>query len=302
MIGPLIDGLLLGGIYALAALGISLIFSVMRILNLAHGNLIMSGAVVTFFLYYLVGGPTSGLIGLISVLAIVMVSFAVFGVGFELGLIRPILKRGSSSILIGAILTTIGLALVLQDLGSYILFIDPANISKTTTISITVPSFSSFVILGYYFAASKIVTLIFIGLSAIVLYLFFNRTYLGKAMRSVSQDREVAGILGVDLRKISIITFSVGTVFAGLAGFILVIDQTADPVSGIGYTIKLLTIMVLGGVKSPIGPVAGGLVLGVLEFTVAYIFGAYWIQAVSLVILISVLLIKPTGLIGGKIG
>src|SRR5712692_3603896 len=103
-------------------------------------------------------------------------------------------------------------------------------------------------------------------------------------MRSISPPRDTSTLLGVNLRSISIITFAIGTLFAGFAGFILVIDQTADPALGLGYTIKLLTIMVLGGVKSPLGPVAGGILLGVIELLVASIFGAYWVGAVSLII------------------
>lgn len=301
-LGPvLIEGLLLGGIYALAALGMSLVFSVMNVLNLAHGNFIMLGSVVTFAVYTYLIAPVHGSLDLILTLAIVLVLFALIGTGVELSLIRRIL-RNSSDILISGILVTLGLALVLQDVGGYLLITDPANVARSTTISLTIPNFSSVLIGGYYLAASKLVSLAVIMASGVFLYFFFKRTYLGIAMRAVSMDREGAVMLGVNLRHISIITFALGLVFAGFAGFILVIDQTADPILGLGYTIKLLTVMVLGGVGSPLGPVIGGLSLGVIEFAVAAIFGAYWVPAVSLVILISILLIKPTGLTGGKIG
>jgi len=299
--GLIIEGLLLGGIYALAALGISLIFSVMNVLNLAHGNFIMMGAVLTFFFYNYLGGTALGLGALLVTLAIVLVVFALIGAATEYGFIRPILRNPAET-LISGILITIGLALVLQDVGSYILINDPANFSRTTTISLTVPFFSSIILGGYYLASSKVFSLIVISLTSVGLYVFFKRTYLGMAMRSISQDREGAEAVGISLRRISVLTFALGALFAGFAGFILVIDQTADPTLGIGYTIKLLTIMVLGGVKSPLGPVIGGLLLGVTELLVASLFGAYWISVVSLVILISILLFRPTGLTGGKIG
>ncbi len=299
--GLIIEGLLLGGIYALAALGISLIFSVMNVLNLAHGNFIMMGAVLTFAFYNLLGGPTAGLGTLLVTLTLVLAVFAALGAVAEYGFIRPILRNPAET-LISGILVTIGLALVLQDVGSYILIKDPANISRTTTITLNVPLINSIIVGGYYLASSKLFSLVAILAASATLYIFFKRTYLGMAMRSIPQDREAAVAVGVSLRRISVITFALGALFAGFAGFILVIDQTADPTLGIGYTIKLLTIMVLGGVRSPLGPVVGGLTLGVIELLVASTFGAYWIQAVSLIILISILLVRPTGLTGGKIG
>jgi len=298
--GAIIDGLLLGGIYALAALGISLTFSVTNLLNLAHGNLIMMGAVGTFVFYSLLGGSALGPVALLATLLLVLLVFTALGAAIEYGLVRPILKN-FSDILISGILVTVGLALVLQDVGAYILVKDPANFSRSTTISLTLPFINSVVVGGYYLASSKLFSMIVILAASAGLYLFFKRTYLGMAMRSISQDRDAATIVGVNLRRISIITFAIGTLFAGFAGFILVIDQTADPALGLGYTIKLLTIMVLGGVKSPLGPVAGGLLLGVIELLVASIFGAYWVSAVSLIILISILLISPTGLTGSRI-
>jgi len=296
----LVEGLLLGSIYALAALGISLIFSVMRVLNLAHGNFIMLGAILTFVLFNLLGGAALGLPGLMITLLLVLLLFAALGGAFEYALIRPILRK-SGDILISAILVTIGLALVLQDVASYIIVRAPGNVSRTTTVSLNVPSIGSIVLGGYYFASSKLISLAVIAAAGVGLYFFFKKTYLGMAMRSISQDMEAAVVVGVNLRRISLITFALGSVFAGFAGLILVIDQTADPVLGLGYTIKLLTIMVLGGVRSPLGPVIGGLILGLLEFGVAAAFGAYWISAVSLVILISILLVRPTGLTGGSL-
>jgi len=296
----LVEGLLLGSIYALAALGISLIFSVMNILNLAHGNFVMLGAILTFTFFNLVGGSSLGLSGLVISLLLILAFFAVLGGAFERSLIRPIL-RSSEDVLSSAILVTIGLALVLQDVASYVIVRAPGNISRTTTVSLNLPSLGSITFGGYVFASSKLVSLAVIAVAGVGLYLFFRRTYLGMAMRSISQDREAAVVVGVNLRKISLITFTLGSMFAGFAGLILVVDQTADPVLGLGYTIKLLTIMVLGGVKSPVGPVVGGLVLGLTEFGVAAVFGAYWISAVSLVILISILLVRPTGLTGGSL-
>jgi branched-chain amino acid transport system permease protein len=292
----IVEGLLLGGIYALAATGISLIFSITNILNLAHGNFIMLGGVLSFIFYYTFYSPNLGFLSLIVSLILVLLVSAVLGVATDTVLIRRIYS--SKDVIGSAVLVTIGIALVLQDVGSYIIINNPANVSHTSNVGLTVPNFGSLVIGGYYFAPSKIISLVTILAAGMGLYVFFKKTYLGLAMRSVSQDREAAMISGVNLSKISMITFALGSAFAGFAGFVLVIDQSVDPVLGIPYTIKLLTIMVLGGVRSPIGPVIGGLVLGIIETSVAAIFGAYWVAAASLAILISILLIRPSG-IGG---
>lgn len=294
----ILNGLLTGSIYAMAALGISLIYSVMNILNLAHGNFIMLGAILSFTFFNLVGGPTLGITGFFITLLMVVALFAALGGVFEYTLIRPIM-RNSGDILNSAILVTIGLAFVLQDVASYVIVRSPGNISKTTTVGLNIPGVGSLIVNGYYIASSKLISLAVIAVAGVSLYFFFRKTYLGMAMRSISQDREAAVVIGVNLRRISLLTFAIGTLFAGFAGLVLVIDQTADPVLGLGLTIKLLTIMVLGGVRSPIGPVVGGLILGLTEFGVAAIFGAYWIDAVSLVILVSILMVRPTGLTGG---
>jgi branched-chain amino acid transport system permease protein len=292
----IVEGLLLGGIYSLAAIGISLIFSITNILNLAHGNFIMIGGVLSFIFYYAFAGSNPAIITLVVTLALVLLCSAFLGVATDTLLIKRIFR--SKDIIGSAVLVTIGLALVLQDFGSYIIINDEANVSHTSTVALSIPNFGSFQLGGYYFASSKIVSLLAITLASVALFFFFKRTYLGLAMRSISQDREAASISGVNIRSISLLTFVLGSVFAGFAGFVLVIDQTVDPVLGIPYTIKLLTIMVLGGVRSPLGPVMGGILLGILESAVAIFFGAYWVTAASLAILISVLLVRPSG-IGG---
>lgn len=287
---------MLGGIYALAAMGISLIFSITNVLNLAHGNFIMMGGVLTFIAYYSFSSQFPSLAALAFSLIAVLATTALFGAATDVFFIRRVFR--SKDFIGSAVLVTIGLALILQDFGSYIIINNEANVSHSSTVALNVPNFGSLQLGGYYFASSKLVSLITIAIAGTFLYFFFKKTYLGLAMRSISQDREAASISGVNLNKISLLTFALGSAFAGFAGFVLVIDQTVDPVLGLSYTIKLLTIMVLGGVRSPLGPVAGGLLLGIIESTVATFIGAYWVTAASLAILISILLARPSGISG----
>ncbi len=300
---PLIEGLLFGAVLSLAALGISLIFGVMGILNLAHGNFIMSGAILTYYLFWAATGGNPGPLALFGILMTVLITFGILGLGFEVVLIRPVLKRSYGEILISSILITIGIAFIMQDLGFYILAHPLASLTFGEA-EFAVPNISYFgsIQIGSYFLSSgKLVSLIAIGLASVGLYLFFKRTYMGKAMRSITQDKEAAEMLGVNIRTVSLLTFALGSGFAGFAGFILVIDQSANPFRGILLTITLLTVMVLGGVRSPLGPVIGGLTLGATEYLVAAYVSFYWSQTISLIILIAILLIKPTGLTGGKI-
>jgi branched-chain amino acid transport system permease protein len=300
---PLIEGLLFGAVLALAALGVSLIFSIMGVLNLAHGNFIMSAAILTYYLFWVVTRGNPAPIALFGILIVVLVFFGILGMGFEIGLVRPVLKRSYNEILISSILITIGIAFIMQDLGFYILAhpLGSFTFGEAEFAISSVKYFGSYQLGFYYLSSGKIVSLIAIGIASVALLFFFKGTYLGKAMRSITQDKEAAEMLGVNIRTVSLITFALGSSFAGFAGFILVIDQSANPFRGIGLTITLLTVMVLGGVRSPLGPIIGGLLLGATQYLVAAYVSSYWSQAISLVVLIAILLIRPTGLTGGRI-
>src|SRR3989442_13075498 len=171
------------------------------------------GAVLTFVFYSLLGGSALGPLALLATLLLVLLAFTALGATIEYGLVRPILNN-FSDILISGILVTVGLGLVLQDVGAYILVKDPANFSRSTTISLTLPFINSVVVGGYYFASSKLFSMFVILAASAGLYLFFKRTYLGMAIRSISQDRNAATIFGVNLRRISIIKFATGTLLA----------------------------------------------------------------------------------------
>jgi branched-chain amino acid transport system permease protein len=309
------DGLLFGAIFALAALGLSLIFSVLGVLNLAHGDFVMLGGFIGF--YFATAFAVSAY-GFLSILGILLVSFAaiaVLGAVYEFAFIRLILKRPPNEILISSILVTVGTAFVIENVGFiYIpkfipfqlsVFSIPVNLSQLT-----------FNYGGVFLDGVKVLALIMILASTLLLYFFSRNTYLGKSMRAITQNREATLLMGVNLQRISLLTFAIGSGFGALAGVSIALTNNLNPGFGLPYTISLLSVMVLGGTKSFWGPLIGGLIIGFVDIFIQAPFlnplplpGGlqitnleYWAPAVSIVFLIIVLMVKPTGLTGRATG
>ena len=193
--------------------------------------------------------------GVVAVLGIFLVSFvilAAFGAAYEFALIKRILKRPSSEILISSILVTVGTSFVIENVG-YIympkfipfqlsVFTIPLNLAQLTF------SFG-----GVYLDGVKILALIIVGMSSFFLYIFSRQTYLGKAMRAIAQNRESAKLMGVNLQRISILTFALGSGFGALAGVSIAMTNSMNPGFGLTFTIALLSVMVLGGTRSLLG-------------------------------------------------
>ncbi|MHB1909232.1 MAG: branched-chain amino acid ABC transporter permease [Nitrososphaerales archaeon] len=306
----LIQGLLYGGIYALAALGLSMIFSVIGVLNLAHGDFIMLGGFAGLILASAIPS-TYGIFTIIIIFLIVFALIGSLGAGFELALIRPTFKRTSEGMLISSILITVGTAFIIENLGYNLM---PRYILGHQTVFAIpfIQANSTFAYAGIFVNGVYVIAFAAVAVSTILLYFFSKRTYLGKAMRAVPQNPESARLMGINLQKISILTFALGSGFAGIAGVSIGIISTLSPGFGLTYTISLLSVMVLGGTRSYWGPLAGGLIIGFAQDFVASPLVnpvlnlgpfqiqdlAYWSPAVSIIILIIVLMIKPSGLAG----
>ncbi len=312
VVQTVVQGLLYGSIYALSALGLSMIFSVLGVLNLAHGDFVMLGG----FTGLLFAGEFSvGEFGLVAIFAILVVAFVVIaalGAAFEFALIRPTLKRGPDAILISSILITVGAAFVIENLG-YI-YMPSYIIGRQTIFSIPI-NLNQFklVVGGININGVYLIALLSIACATSLLYIFSKRTYLGKAMRAITQNQESTKLMGVNLQRISVLTFAIGSGFAALAGVCIGMTTTLSPGFGLAYTISLLSVMVLGGTRSYWGPLVGGLIIGFVQVFVGAPFLnpltipftslqfqnlAYWAPAVSILILIIVLMIKPTGIAG----
>jgi branched-subunit amino acid ABC-type transport system permease component len=313
---PLLYGLLYGAMYALAALGFSLIFSVLGVLNLAHGDFIMLGGFFGFLIGGVVSVSTFGLLGVAILLVSGFALLAAIGAAYELAFVKFILKRSSTDILISSVLLTVGTALIIEDVGDH--FFPRFIPLRLTTFSINAPI--NVLTLKYgtiYLNTVQIISLLTLVAASVGLYLLSRKTYIGRAMRAITQNRESTLLMGVNVQRVSLLTFAIGSGFGGLAGVAIGMTSLFGPFTpdfGLPYTISLLAVMVLGGTKSYWGPLVGGILIGEIQEIVQIPLissirlpilnipfdGDYWYPVVSIFVLIIVLMVKPTGLSGRR--
>lgn len=278
----LIAGILQGGVYALAAFGLSLIFGVSNVLNLAHGQFLMLGALAVFFIFSLTELDPF----LISILLIPL--FFLVGSLFERGLIRRLMSRLPHEQVESSILVTLGTALAIQDITSFLWG------SEDKGIAYFLPTIQ---VGDIYISSVRLLGLVFIIVLTGALHLYLKKTYMGKSIRAVTQNRRGASLVGINSSRVSTITFGIGTVLASLAGVFYVILYTVSPEMGIPLTIKYLCVIVLGGLGSLYGTLAGGTILGLAEVFTSY-FSPHWGGTSAYLLLVVVLLIRPKGLFG----
>ena len=279
----LIGGVLQGGIYALGAFGLSIIFGVLRVLNVAHGDFLMLGGMLTYWLY------TTWELPPWAAVAVVFPLFFLGGLAVERGLIRPIAGMPHHEFLVASILITLGVALAIEDMTAFALtqpvkgiayFLPPVRLGGLVVSSLRL------ILLG-----------IIVGLTAAI-HLFLRRTFTGKALRAVMEDREGAMLAGIDIGTASGIAFGLGTALAATAGVFFVTLIPVEPHIGLPLTLKYLAIIVLGGVGHLPGTLAGSVVLGLAESLVSFYVGAEWSLTVAFLVLIGILLLRPRGLLG----
>lgn len=277
-----IAGILQGGIYALAAFGLSLIFGVSNVLNLAHGQFLMLGALGVYLIFSFT--PLNPF--LIAVLLIPL--FFAMGCLFDRGLIRRLMSRLPHEQVEASILVTLGASLAIQDVASFLWGSEDKGI----------PYFLPIIQIGEIFISTvRLLGLGFIILLTLALHLYLKKTYLGKSIRAVTQNRRGASLVGINAARISTITFGIGTALAGLAGVFYVILYTVSPDMGIPLTIKYLCVIVLGGLGSLYGTLVGGAILGLTEVFTSY-FSPHWGATSAYLLLVAILLIRPKGLFG----
>ena len=275
-------GLYAGCIYILLATGLNLIFGVMKIVNFAHGEFLMIGAYVTATVFFLTGFNPYVII-LLSMLALIGIGAVVERLCF-----RSIL--GTSKL--NEIFLSIGLIYVFQN-GAAMIWGDEWQSIKSPYADITVPLGSLTVPLDY---------IIIMGFTATILcglYLFLNNTKTGREMRATSQNRKGAMLVGINVERMDILSFGIGCALAAAAGTLWVVSgQVFNPYMGSIPAIKAFAIIILGGLGSIPGAIIGGLLYGIAENGAAYFLGGVWKDAISFIILIIVLVIRPTGLFG----
>jgi len=281
----LISGVLLGGIYALAAFGLALIFGVSNILNLAHGEFLMLGALVCFLL-----GDSLGVDPFASIL-VLMPLFFVLGALFERGLIRTVVEKTGHEQLTASVLVTLGLSLCIEDVARALWG------SEEKGFYYSLPP----IILGHgtiIISSVRLLALACIVVITLVVQQFIARTYLGKALRAVTQNRQGALLVGVNMAQVGLLTCGLGTMLAAIAGVFYVLLYSINPFIGLPLTLRYLCIIVLGGLGSLFGTLAGGVLLGLTEVFTGYLFNPHWQETVAFLMLVVFLLVRPQGLFG----
>lgn len=274
-----VNGLLLGGIYALIAAGLTLVFGVMRVINFAHGEFVMLGGLATYSLF-----AVFGLNPLVSLVILIVVGF----------LVGDLVQRGLTSRVVSAppmmsLLLTFGLSLFLIGLAQWIW----GNLFRS------VPFLSgSWTAAGLALPRMRIVGFGVAALLTGVVFVFLQRTRTGKALRATAQHAEVALTCGIDVDRMRRLAFSIGTAMAAAAGTLLVTFVALHPQVGRLYILRAFAIVILGGLGSFTGALLGGLILGLVEvFGTLYLSSAVG-QASAYLVLLLVLLTRPGGLLG----
>ena len=287
-ISYLINGLSLGSVYAIIALGYTMVYGIAKMLNFAHGDVIMIGAYIAFLSI-----TNAGLSPLIAIL-ISMVACTVFGLIIEKVAYRP-LRNASSSLAV--LITAIGVSYLLQNVA---LLLFGAN-AKTFP---TIVSWKGLTLADGKLTISgeTIVTILVCIIIMVFLMLFVQKTKPGQAMRAVSEDRGAALLMGINVNGTIALTFAIGSGLAAIAGVLLCSAYPSlTPYTGAMPGIKAFVASVFGGIGSIPGALIGGLLLGIIEiFGKAYI-SSQMADAIVFAVLIVVLLVKPTGLLGKKI-
>jgi branched-chain amino acid transport system permease protein len=281
LIQSILSGILIGGIYALIGIGLTLIFGVMRVINFAQGDLVMVGMYVTFFLF-------KGL-GMDPFLSVVLTMPALFLLGALLQ--RTLINRVLDALPQNQILLTIGIGLVLSNL-AMLLFTSDYRILSTSYSSSSVPlgAIRLSTPLLYCFLITAAITA--------ALYWFLVKTDTGHAIRATAQDRDAAQLMGVNVRSMGILAFGLGAALAGAAGALVAPTYYIYPQVGGTFTLKAFVVVVLGGMGSIVGATLGGVLIGTAESVSAAYLGSGSKDICVYVIFLLVLLLKPSGLLG----
>jgi branched-chain amino acid transport system permease protein len=279
-----IGGLIMGGIYALIAVGLSLQYGVGRVLNVSHGEFIMLGAFITYTLYTFF--DISPLISLVICGPFLFVlAYFIHRTLFQR--LRDISE--SLDVFEGnSLLASFGLLFIIQNIA---LLIWEANIRGYSYLS------NSFSILGAIFPANRLLALLFAIVISLAFYIFLMRTRTGKAIRAAAEDASVASLVGVNIHRVLALCFGLGALMAGFAGPLISMIYEIQPTMGMEYTIIAIIVIVLGGLGSITGSLVGGFVLGIIGSIVTYLDPGLSLVAYY-VIFVLLLLVRPKGILG----
>jgi branched-chain amino acid transport system permease protein len=293
------NALTIGGIYALIALGYTMVYGIIELINFAHGDVFMVGAFTAFTVIVRMGftGPIHDPLALAGVLlitfAIVMPVMGLLGVGIERFAYRPLRNAPR----LAPLITAIGVSFILQNAIQIIYGPSPQSFPQIF------PFDWRFNLFGANIPWITVFIFVITVLLTIGLQLFVSRSRLGRAMRSTAQDREAAQLMGVNINTTIALTFLLGSALAGAAGIVYGLNYgTIQFDMGFGAGLKAFTAAVLGGIGNLTGAVLGGFIIGFIEVVTAQLGYSRWAEAVVFVVLIVVLVLRPSGLLGQQLG
>ena len=277
----LVDGLLIGVVYGIAAMGLNLIWGVMRVINLAHGALIALGMFGVYLLFSVLGlNPYLGLV-LVAVLGLLM-GIIIYVIAIARVINAPYLST---------LLATFAVNMIIIGLGTAAFTTTP----RDTGFSLGNIQVGPLILQGTRLVAA-IITLLVTG----ALYIFLYRTCTGKYIRAVANNRAAAELMGIPSSRILALSFGIGTMLAAIAGGLIATFFSFTILSGDVFQLKSFIIGVLGGLGNPLGALVGGLILGVLEGVLPLAMPNTWVPVIEFLLFILILLIKPSGLLGGR--
>ena len=281
----LINGISLGSVYAIIALGYTMVYGIAKMLNFAHGDVIMVGAYAVITAVFTMGLPP-----FIAILISIALC-ALLGIVIEFLAYRPLRQAQPLAVLI----TAIGVSYLLQNLALLIY----GSEQKAFPTIVALPTVH---IGGVYIDGITLATLVVTAVIMVALSLFINKTRMGKAMRAVSEDKEAAELMGISVNRTITVTFAIGSALAGVAAIFYGAAYTyIRPTTGAMPGIKAFTAAVFGGIGSIPGAMLGGILLGVIEQLSKTYISTLWADAIVFGVLVVVLVVKPTGLLGKKI-
>ncbi|WP_048075195.1 branched-chain amino acid ABC transporter permease [Haloquadratum walsbyi] len=284
----IVNGLLVGALFTAVAVGFALIWGVVDIINLAHGEMVMLGGYSSYWILSSLTGDAEGSVTLFLA-TIPLVIAVVFVIGYALQ--RILVSRVIGTDIFLTLLVTFGISIAIQQLAIQAWSANP----RAIRILFTDPSLTA---AGIVIPKMKLIS--FIGAIALTvsLYVLLQRTRTGRAIRAVSQNPEAAALVGIDVEHTRAVTFGISSAIASGAGAFIATILNIQPQMGLIYTLKSFVIVVFGGVGSIPGVFVGGLMLGTVEELTAGLVSSQWTLAVSFSLLIMLLIVKPTGLFG----
>lgn len=285
LIQTLVAGILLGGVYALVSVGLNLLFGVVRVINFAHGEFVMIGMYLAFWLWF-------GM-GIDPYLSLLIVAPAMFliGVVFQRGILQPI--QGTSANM--KIFATVGISIILQNLALFLW--GGQHHSVSTGYSTAVLD-----IAGINISVGRLIA--FIGALVMVGALFYimNRTMTGNILRAIAEDSSTAVLVGIPVKKFYFVATGISVMLAGVAGVMLMPFTSASPLFGVHMTLIAFIVVVIGGMGSMVGSLVGGVLLGAIETLAGTYISPALQQAVLFALFIIVVLVRPQGLFGKGAG